>query len=296
MSQSWEHFPHTEDVARHRGAADDERHGHDDQQHANGQTRREHLAKQQYGDGYGRNGLQCTHDGYRCGADARDGGASAEQRQGRGEQGHRQRREPQQRLGIKNGKGVNVEAEGKEEQAEEDDVERELQRRYLADAATVDPYQIDGIAQSREEDEQQTCRRQHYPTLAPVEQGYAGGGQQDAEDGDHRCPLMEEDGHNDGDQDGIDEEQRRGDGCSDVGIAHIERQRRGSHEQSKGYKWQQLGASQAESPTPRLHDECQHGQGEDVAQEEHAESIDAGIEQRQGKQRVGAVAGGGQCA
>ena len=122
------------------------------------------------------------------------------------------------------GKGAPLEPEGEKQQSEEDDIERKLERGNLLHSTSVHRHKIDGVGKGREEHQQEPGGMQRHPVVAPIKQCDAPCSQDNAHHGEQAHSLMKQSRHDDRHQYGVDEQECRGDGGTNVEVAHIERE------------------------------------------------------------------------
>lgn len=109
---------------------------------------------------------------------------------------------------------------------------------------------------------------------------------------EERNPLVEEQGHDDGHQHGIDEQDRRGDARIHEVVAPEQEERRKGEEQAHRRERRKLGPAQRERLPPREHQSAEQHDGRRIAVEEHRIDIHARLVHRQREERIESVAGG----
>ena len=276
-------------VARH-----DEAHGHDDEQHAAEDARRELLAEDGHAEKDRRHGLQRPENRRGRRTDVLDGARGAEERDGCREEGQRYEVAPQVPPSGKGDRTAEVEPHQKERESEEEHVEGHLERRQLAERGSVDPDDVDGIGERRGHDEQRSREAQRRAVTRAVEQADARDGQQDAERRLQREPFVEAHGHDERHHDGIDEEQRRGDAGVHVVVAQEERQRREREQKPQHHKGGNLARPEAEVPAAAdAEHRADERDGKEVAEEEDRIGVHALLVEREGEEGVHAVGCGG---
>ena len=112
-------------------------------------ARRQPFAKDGDAKQDGRQRLQCAQDGRRRRADALDGAGGAQEGDGGGEQSEGNEVAPEPPAGRQGDTAIGPQPPDEKQHAEQQDVERHLQRGHLLQAGTVDAHDVDGVGQGR---------------------------------------------------------------------------------------------------------------------------------------------------
>lgn len=253
-------------------------------------ARTEHLAEDADADNEGRNGLEGAENGGLRRADDLDGGGGAEERDDRGEQAQGEEIAPEIPLGGQDDVRTPVQADEEEQRARHKDVEGDGERGDSAEAGVVDPHNIYGVGQGGGYGEGHADKAERGAVALMIQQQDAQERDGEARDGQGLQTLVEEQGHHHGDEDGVDEEDGRGDAGIHVVVALEQRHRRQGHEDAEDDDGEELSPPHTEAAAAGGNHGGDQHDAERVAEEQHRVGIHAvGIERKreQGVQAVG---------
>ena len=273
----------------------DEGNGKEYQHDAQGYSGGEALMEDQHTDKEGGDRLQGSQDRGVCGTDEVD----AHSHENQGNDGREQCQSEGTSPLHQPGRNLQVDASPQpydvDDEAEQQGIEREFHGREGLQERAVHPHDVDGIAQGGEEDQQAAHEAHHAPVAGVGEQGNAHKRQQDAGGGNPGHLLLEENNHDDGREDGVDEQQGTGNTRIHIVVCLEEREGREGEQDSHGSQDGDFFPPEPEGALLHLHDDAYHEEGEGITVEQHRiGSHTCGIE-RQGEQRVQSVAGSSQC-
>ena len=257
----------------------------------------ERLTEEQHADSYSGQGFQGSHNGGRGCPDFVDSYCHQHEGEYRGDDAKPACEEPGswrwRELQVQVGRSEGIDQQG--QQAEEQDIERELQGRH-ADARLVDNDDIDGVCQRGKHDAEDAPRTERGVRSTPIKQADSQKCQDDGRGGGERDSLTEECGHNDCHHNGIDEQNGGGYACVHEAEALVVGDTRYSEEQAeRGQHTQFLPADAEILPSGQeryaKYDDCHR-----EAIEQDRGSVHAFPVERQGPEGIRAVANSRQYA
>ena len=248
-----------------RLAGDDERHGGKNQRYTRENARREPFAEDQHAEKERRDGFQRPENRRGRGTNAADGAGHRDERDDRGKQRQRDGIDPKQRRRDHLQTGDAPQTDQIDAQAEEQRIESQLLGRKVAQRGAIDPHDINGVAERREEDQRNARKAQRGSVAALVEQRDAAQSQQNRKHGGGGDPLAEAGRHDDGHHHGVEEQDRRGDARVHVVVAGEQAQRREGKKQSHDRQRQDVAPCEREGLPPEDHQRTEHDDSQQIA-------------------------------
>ena len=287
-------------------AFDDHRDGEEDEAHAGEFYPGEGLTKQEDAQADGRDGFEGSEQGCLRAADTLYGLCREHQRDDRGEEAQAGTAEPHHRGGGHGEGDAAAYAYHVDEGTEEKYPEGSGEGGDAAQAALVEPHEVDGVGERGSHDAEEADEEAVREAIAPgvvilAQQGNTRGGEYQTTDDGPREVLAETDRHDEGHQDGVDEEQRRGNAHRHVVVTDKEEDGGGRHEQPHDKKLGQVGTTHLanlEGPlqavTAPQEEQPHHGYGYEITEQQDRIGVHACCIERFGKDGVGAVGGSRQ--
>ena len=152
--------------------------------------------------------------------------------------------------------------------AEQQHVKRKLHRRHIQ-RSTVDHHDIERIRERRSHDQHNARSIEHRTALTPVQQRDSAQSQGNGEDRDQRNSLPEENRHDDGHHDRIDEKKGGGDPRIHIVKTHEQRERRYGEHHSQQSQHGELPARNAQRSFLHQQQGCQQYGGKRIAVKQH---------------------------
>ena len=152
--------------------------------------------------------------------------------------------------------------------AEQQHVKRKLHRRHIQ-RSTVDHHDIERIRERRSHDQHNARSIEYRTALTPVQQRDSAQSQGNGEDRDQRNSLPEENRHDDGHHDRIDEKKGGGDPRIHIVKTHEQRERRYGEHHSQQSQHGELPARNAQRSFLHQQQGCQQYGGKRIAVKQH---------------------------
>ena len=147
-------------------------------------------------------------------------------------------------------------------------VKRKLHRRHIQ-RSTVDHHDIERIRERRSHDQHNARSIEYRTALTPVQQRDSAQSQGNGEDRDQRNSLPEENRHDDGHHDRIDEKKGGGDPRIHIVKTHEQRERRYGEHHSQQSQHGELPARNAQRSFLHQQQGCQQYGGKRIAVKQH---------------------------
>ena len=251
-------------------ARNDKGDGQQDQADTRSKPRSEQFTEDRHADHHCRQRLQSPHNSGRSRTDGMHGNGHQHQRNDRRNQSqhrrpppHRGCREKLQRL-----VGTTQRIQHDRSHAEQQHVKRKLHRRHIQ-RSTVDHHDIERIRERRSHDQHNARSIEHRTALTPVQQRDSAQSQGNGEDRDQRNSLPEENRHDDGHHDRIDEKKGGGDPRIHIVKTHEQRERRYGEHHSQQSQHGELPARNAQRSFLHQQQGCQQYGGKRIAVKQH---------------------------
>lgn len=268
---------------------DDHGNRDDDHDDSRGKFRGERFSENRNPENDGSNGFQSSEDCCRSGADILDGFGCRHEGYGGREEGKRYDVSPQEPFGG-NDQLVSGQNHGDEYgESEYQYIEGNLYGSHLLESGLVDPDDVACVGEGGGHDEQNTDRVECNTVVSLVEHGYTAQCDEDAEYGEPRDFLFEEEGHDDGYHDWVDEQYGRGDSGIHVIVTQEEGQRGNCNEQSHDGKGKYVCLVYRKAPASGLDHDGQYRDGEQVAEKQHRIGVHSVLVERKSEKGVHAV-------